>query len=152
MLFWSIAAVFIILYLISKFGLKKLQSAIDNYAILVFIILGGLLMFAVATKDPIEVFGLSIPFEMQWIASLLLAGFGAWKWYLAPLKQKVHCLDREMGEVKTSITALDKSMDGIDSRVGGVEGRLTRVELQLNDVQRNTDKILVILSKGHQPL
>lgn len=90
---------------------KWLKKFKEEYGILFFIFLFAFLTIAIISKDPINILGITIPMEMQWLGSLLISGFGAWQFYLNPLKKKVYTMDREIGEVKTSVKHIEKSVD-----------------------------------------
>ncbi len=111
-LFWTLILIFLIVYILGRFfNWKSVILAIEEkYGILFFLFLFSLAIIAIVTKDPVEFAGISIPAEMQWLGSLLLSGFGAWKFYLNPLKQKVYFMDRELGEIKSNSSSIDREM------------------------------------------
>ncbi len=109
---WAIYAAYGILFLISLFlKNKKLRKFLDDYALLTFMVGASFLIMALITNDPVTVAGYTMPTELQWLGSLLVTGFGAWKFYLNPLKQKVYTMDREIGEIKMGIEKVEKNVD-----------------------------------------
>jgi len=110
--YWLILIIFLFVYIISRIEkFKNLRKSVDDVGILVFIFLSSLLLISIITKDPLQILGIEIPMELQWLASLLISGFGAWKFYLNPLKKKVYDMDREVGEVKTSVNNVEKNVN-----------------------------------------
>ncbi len=107
--FWGLFILFIILYISSKWN-RSLANTLDEIGTLFFMVLGSLVILAIATKDPVAVAGIEIPMELQWLGSLFVTGFGTWYYYLNPLKKKVYRMDRELGEVKTGIDSLKESL------------------------------------------
>lgn len=100
-IFWIIIILFFILYLISiLFKSKELKIWLDNYGSLFFIIMGVFLIMAIVTNDPITILGITIPMELQWLGSLLVTGFGTWKFYLNPLKERVIGVENNVSSIK----------------------------------------------------
>ncbi len=110
--FWIIAVFFYILFFLTKLlKLKKYELAIENNGFVIFIFLTALIIVAIATNDPITIAGIVIPTEIQWLGSLFVSGFGAWQFYLDPLKKKVYRMDRELGEINSSVSSIKTSVD-----------------------------------------
>lgn len=117
-LFWILFLVFIIsFYLSRRLHRNRLNAFFDTYGILLVIILGSLLVVAIVTNDPVSIAGLEIPVELQWLGSLIATGFGAWKFYLNPLKNKVQSIDREVGEVKSDVSFIKNDIHLIKERL-----------------------------------
>ena len=111
---WIVYSIYGVIFLISLFVKnKKLHKFLENYSLLILIIGATLLIMALITKDPLNVAGITIPTEIQWLGSMLITGFGAWKFYLNPLKSKVYSMDREIGEVKTSVHKVESNVSMI---------------------------------------
>jgi len=116
--FWIIYALFGLLILISfLFKIKKLNKYLQEYSVLVLIIALSFLIIAIITKDPMNIAGYTIPTELQWLGSLLVTGFSAWKFYLNPLKIKVYSMDREIGEVSASVKKVENNVSMILSKL-----------------------------------
>lgn len=113
--FWIILIGFIIIYFTSKlFKIHKLSKFLDREgALLFFVLLMPIIFIAITTKDPIQFGNFEIPTELQWLGSLFASFFGAWQFYLKPLKNKVFGMDREIGEIKISVEKVEKNMDKI---------------------------------------
>ena len=92
----------------------------EDKGILVFIIAASLVLMGIITKDPVTVFGINIPTDLQWLGSLLVTGFGAWRFYLNPLKSKVYLLGREVDEIKADITNIKSDIGLIKRKLIGV--------------------------------
>ncbi|MFH1445170.1 MAG: hypothetical protein ABIF08_01675 [Nanoarchaeota archaeon] len=104
-LFWILVLMFIVVFLIGKiFKIKEIPNFYDNNGILFFLGLAALVIVAIVSRDPI--LGLNIPMELQWLGSLSVTLFGAWQFYLNPLKKRVNRMDREIGEIKSSVQAI----------------------------------------------
>lgn len=115
---WVVYSIYGVLFIISLFVKnKKLHKFLENYAFPIIIIGATLLIMALVTKDPISFAGITIPTEIQWLGSMLVTGFGAWKFYLNPLKTKVYAMDREIGEVKTSVHKVESNVSIILSKL-----------------------------------
>lgn len=110
--YWFILIIFFLVFIVSRIKrFKNLRDVVDDVGILVFIFLSSLLVISIATKDPLQFLGIEIPVELEWLVSLLISGFGVWKFYLNPLKKKVYDMDREVGEVKISVDKVEKNVD-----------------------------------------
>ena len=111
---WVVYSIYGVLFIISLFVKnKKLHKFLEDYALPIIIIGATLLIMALITKDPFNIAGITIPTEIQWLGSMLVTGFGAWKFYLNPLKSKVYAMDREIGEVKTSVHKVESNVSMI---------------------------------------
>lgn len=112
LIFWTVALAILSLHVIASMTKNEwLASRVFRFGSLFFIAFGiPLVVIAIITKDPATILGITITPEMQWLSSLLIAGFGAWKFYLDPLKKEMKCLNREMGEVKADLSALKREM------------------------------------------
>lgn len=114
LIFWIFAILLIVGDFIGSYSnSKRFKSFKEEYGILFILLLVSFVLIAIVTKDPINVAGVAIPAEIQWLGSLLISGFGAWRYYLDPLKKKVYGMDREIGEVKTSIKHIEKHIDEV---------------------------------------
>lgn len=102
------------------FKWEKARAYLEDKGMLVFIISASIITIAIITKDPLTVMGISIPTELQWLGSLIVTGFGAWRFYLNPLKEKVYSMDREVGEIKADVTNIKSDVRFIkESVIGG---------------------------------
>ena len=111
---WLVYSIYGVLFVISLFTKnKKLHKFLDEFALPVVIVGASFLIIAIVTNDPVNIAGYTIPTELQWLGSLLVTGFGAWKFYLSPLKLKVYQMDREIGEVKTSVHKVESNVSMI---------------------------------------
>ena len=126
-IFWLFVAVFLIAYVASRiFNWKKIKAYLEDKGILFFIISSAFIVMALLTKDPLTIAGISIPTELQWLGSLLIIGFGVWRFYLNPLKGKVYSMDREVGEIKADVTNIKSDVRLIKERlIGGKFRRVT---------------------------
>ena len=117
--FWIILLLFIILYSLSNVSKnKELKQFLDKIgALLFFVLLIPIILIAIITKDPISFGSFEIPTELQWLGSLFASFFGAWQFYLKPLKNKVFGMDRELGELKITIEKVEKNVDKITDKI-----------------------------------
>jgi hypothetical protein len=121
--FWIILILFILTYYISKFfKISELKNFLDKEGgVLFLVILTPLIFMVIATKDPIAFGNFQIPVELQWLGSLFAAFFGAWKFYLNPLKDKVISLENRFGQwvmkCDTEFKHLDKGIEEIKSKL-----------------------------------
>jgi len=128
-IFWLILLLFFLAYGLSKLlKIREIESLINENAALVFIILGVIIFMAIITKDPVTILGLNIPTEIQWLGSLFVFGFGAWQFYLRPLKSKVYELDREIGEVKVSVAELKDNFKIMDNKINLLVNKMLKDE------------------------
>ncbi|MFH1916080.1 MAG: hypothetical protein ABIJ21_02345 [Nanoarchaeota archaeon] len=111
-LFWILTIGFVLIYFLAKtFKKKKVLNYLNDKATLFIIAIGiPLIIVAIATNDPITILGINIPVEMQWVGSLLFAGFGMWKFYLNPMKTDFRKLDREVGELTSKTNMIEKDL------------------------------------------
>ncbi|GEM_PF-2376805 len=127
-LFWISAILFWGAYILAgKLNWTKVKQKLDEYGMLFTIWLTSLVIIAIVTKDPLELLGMPIPAEMQWLGSMVLAGFGAWRLYLNPLQLKVYNMDRELGEVKTRVTKLEVDMIRVDRYFEKIEAKIEKM-------------------------
>lgn len=73
--------------------------------------------FALATHDPIEEFLTTIPAFWQFLLTALGGAFAIWRVYLNPLKTKVYTMDRELGEVKATVTRIAHDIERLEHNV-----------------------------------
>lgn len=120
--FWVFFFIIFGVYSIARgFDWIRSQQWYDRYGILLAMLLLVLAIMAIVTRDPIP-FLEAIPMEYQWFASLLAAGFGTWKLYLNPLKMKVYGMDRELGEVKSTVRKVDRDVGMLVQHILGKKG------------------------------
>lgn len=106
-IFWVAFILFLLLSLFSKYSdNKKISGLLDRYGMLFFIILGSFAVIAIITKDPISFGTIPVPAEVQWLITIIAAGFGAWKYYLNPLKERVIATEKEVSAIKSDIASL----------------------------------------------
>jgi len=116
--YWLLGVIFFGAYITSwLFKMRSLKHFLDEKGVLIFIVLASLAFISIATNDPVTIAGVTIPTELQWFGSLLLTGFGSWKFYLNPLKNKVFSMDREIGEVKESVKNLETNMTTLTNHI-----------------------------------
>lgn len=128
--FWIIAITFGVIYLGTKWlRLDKAHNLAERYGIHVTIVMWCFLIVAIATRDPIEIFGITLPMEMQWVGSLLSAAFALWQFYLKELKLKVYELDKDLASVKS----------GMNEKFSGVESQM---KLMREDILLIKNKLL----------
>ena len=121
--FWILCSIFFIVYLSSRWlGFQKIVHHLEEHAGLFFIFMGVLLIMAFITHDPIAILGIELPPQVQWLGSLVIFGLSSWQFYLRPLKLQVYTMDRELGEVKVGVNALDKDV----CRISHDFGRLSK--------------------------
>ncbi|MFH0927655.1 MAG: hypothetical protein V1822_03685 [Candidatus Micrarchaeota archaeon] len=112
LLFWVYFCAFLLLYFYSEYAKNgRSKHLFDRYSYFFLAIFAVLLAMAILTDDPVELFGISVPVEMQWLASLIVFAFLAWHFYLNPLKIKVYGMDKELGEVRASLGHIEKSTE-----------------------------------------
>lgn len=117
-IFWLLTIIFFIIYFSGiVFKWKLVKSITDEFGILFFMGLASLLIVAIAKGDPLTIAGIIIPTEFQWLGSLFVTWFGAWKFYFNPLKIKVYSMDREIGEVRGEIKGVRGEISSIKSDV-----------------------------------
>ncbi|MBS3133244.1 hypothetical protein J4470_03910 [Candidatus Woesearchaeota archaeon] len=116
--FWILLFLFSLIYLlVSLFNFKGGLKFLNENGGLFFIFLGALVVISIVTNDPVTVAGITIPTELQWFGSLILTGFGSWKFYLNPLKNKVFAMDRELGEVKQGVQHLEINVNTLTTHI-----------------------------------
>jgi len=107
-IFWLLllgALIFII------FNYKKIKAGkYQNGFTVIWIVGTVLILMAILTNDPFFQF-IGLPKEYEWLAGLLTSAFTGWLTYLRPLKNKVNDMNREVGEIKTNVQNINKSMD-----------------------------------------
>ncbi len=110
-IFWGIAiAILCIDYSSTYLKWKKVRSYVERYGLLGSFLLFSLAIMAIITKDPVMLGEYFIPAEFQWLGSLGLSYFVAWKYYFNPLKLKVYHMDREIGEIRSQMSHLTTDM------------------------------------------
>ena len=57
---------------------------------------------------------MEISTELQWLASLLTFGFGSWKFYLNPLKERVIETEKE---IKVEIKYMNKTLEEFKNKL-----------------------------------
>jgi len=151
-IFWYSFLVFIVLYGMGRiFKIKRVNNAVEEYAMPFFMALFSLAIMAIATNDPITILGMELPLELQWLGSLLTAGFGTWQFYLRPLKEKLYAMDRELGEVRTDVKRIDKlecRMDRIENRMNLCDDKLQSFEFKMNSVEKEVHLVLKAVQKN----
>lgn len=119
------------LSLLSK---KNANNIYDKLSVFFMVVMVFFLVFALYTNDPIEELITTIPAFWQFVITALGGAFAIWKVYLNPLKQKVYEMNRELGEVKTTVIRIE----------GELKGELRRVESELkagiHDLKINIQK------------
>ena len=93
------------------FYMSKKDARFETFANFFVVLMLFFLAFALATKDPIEKLLTTIPAFWQFVLTALGGTFTIWQVYLNPLKIKVYSMDREIGEIKTSVTKVEKEVD-----------------------------------------
>ena len=110
--YWVLTILLVVAYLLGLlFNKEKTKDLVEKYAILLILFVGSFLIVAIVTKDPISFGSYEIPTEFQWIGSLFVSFFSVWQFYLKPLKNKLFGLDREIGEVKTSVKKVESDVN-----------------------------------------
>ncbi len=107
-LYWVTFFITVIFYIIYR---RKRKEIFSNLSMFFGILMMFFLLFALATKDPIDELVTTIPVFWQFMLTALTGAGAIWKLYLAPLKIKVYGIDREVGELKTSINKVEKNVD-----------------------------------------
>lgn len=106
-IFWVLMALFAAVYFLAKWKKQGLARRIEQeYGSLFFILAASFLIIAIVTNDPVTVAGIAIPTEIQWLASLLVTGFGSWKFYLNPLKERVIRTEIEASSIKADVSTI----------------------------------------------
>ena len=73
------------------------------------------LIIAITTKDPIfQTIG--IPQGYEWAVGLFVSGFGLWKYYLSPLKERVIETEKDMKVVKNDIFYIKQTTDKLEKK------------------------------------
>lgn len=113
----------LVLSLVFYFLFRKYKKKIyENLGIFFIPLMIFFLVFALYTKDPIEELLTAIPAFWQFVTVALGGAFAIWKVYLNPLKDKVYGLDRELGEVKTTVNRVEIEMrDGFNQLEKNIE-------------------------------
>ncbi len=136
-LFWCVLATIMLLFTLDKM-LKKEQFS----DIISFLVVLQLILFFLATDDPILPLSWGVDPWWELAVEGTLAGFALWKAYLNPMKKKVYDLDREVGEIKATMTVqythLDKKMDTL----------ALDLNKKFDDLSKKYDKLLEIYLKG----
>ncbi len=113
LIYWIIIFTFSLIYLVSK-EYKQFNQKLKKNAFLIFIISLPFLILAILTNDPISILGMEISTELQWLASLLTFGFGSWKFYLNPLKERVIETEKE---IKVEIKYMNKTLEEFKNKL-----------------------------------
>ena len=112
-IFWTVILTFLLVYAVASVGRKKaLKERLDKDGFLVFIFMIPFLIMAILTNDPMTLFGIDIPVQLQWLGSLLITLFGSWKFYLKDLKEKVYSMDKELEGVKKTVELIKDHLLG----------------------------------------
>ena len=125
-LYWILVFCFLLLYLLSSFikNLKTVYTLLDDNAIYFVIVGASLLIVAIASNDPVTIAGITLPMEVQWFASLLVLGFGTWKVYFSPLKERVIHTEKEIAAINVHITpipALERRIMQLETDVASIK-------------------------------
>ncbi|MBS3142698.1 hypothetical protein J4464_04915 [Candidatus Woesearchaeota archaeon] len=128
-IFWIGILALSLTWFVAKFlPMKRVRDHLDREGFFYYMVLGCFLIMAILTNDPVSFLGIEIPWQMQWLVSLL-AMFGiAWQFYLKPLKENVHRIDKDVVEVRMNVGGLEKGVNKIEQRFGNMEFRVNRLE------------------------
>jgi len=116
-IYWSFLIVFFALIFIGKLFRINALSSLIKHSDLVLIISLPFLIVAIATNDPIEILGIELSKDLQWLGSLLVAGFGSWQFYLRPLKERVITTEKDVHAVKTDINSIKEDISIIKQKL-----------------------------------
>ncbi len=107
-IFWIITLVVVVLVV------RK-----EHNEFLGFLVILQLMFFilAIATKDPILPSSWNIDPYWEMTVEGIVASFTIWRTYLNPLKKKVYGMDREIGEIKTSMSNVEHNVDRITDKI-----------------------------------
>ncbi|MBI2146968.1 hypothetical protein HYU19_00645 [Candidatus Woesearchaeota archaeon] len=115
--------VYLVLYFISLgcallfYYISKKKEKMYGFSVFFMVLMIFFLVFALATDDPIDELVTTIPAFWQFVLTGLGGAFTIWKVYLNPLKTKVYGMDREIGEVKTSVGRMESEMKSAFQRL-----------------------------------
>lgn len=118
-IYWGLLILFIIFNIISALSKNKgLNEFISKHGALLFIvILTPILLIGIITKDPISFGTYQIPTEIQWLGSLFASFFGAWQFYLKPLKERVIKTETEVSSMKSDIGSIKHDTNLIKDKI-----------------------------------
>lgn len=115
-IFWIIIIIIGILILVDKFILKgkSMFSEIINFLVVLQIVF---FILAITTNDPLlpPSFGVDPWWELT--IEGIIVSFTVWKTYLNPLKRKVYSMDREIGEVKSTVSSIKSDISLIKEKI-----------------------------------
>lgn len=110
-IFWIIVSIFFIIYSVGRyFKIEAIQKCTEEYGSLLFIISLSFVVIAIVTKNPISLLGIEFPMQLQWLVSLIVSAFGAWQFYLNPLKERVITTEKDVSSIKTDICSIKSNM------------------------------------------
>ena len=130
-LFWCILIIAGILFAVDRAQKKARFEDFVSFLVVLQLIL---FFLAIATNDPI--LPLSWGVDPWWELTIegTLAGFALWKAYLNPMKKKVYALDREVGEIKATMTVQYSELN-------------KRLDTLTVDISKKHDKLLDMIEK-----
>ena len=106
-IFWSSSAIAFICYLINRRMKKEFLSDISGllgvYSFLSFFI-------AIITNDPVFQ-AIGLPLGYEWIAGLGLVGFGGWRFYLKPLKERVIGCEKDIARIYVKLDNIKETFN-----------------------------------------
>ena len=117
-IFWAIFIIFYILYSLAViFKWNNLKLGIEENGIILIIGLISVVFIAIATNDPISFGTFQVPVELQWLGSLFASFFGAWQFYLKPLKERVIKTENDVTSIKTDVTHIKGDTELIKQKI-----------------------------------
>ncbi len=109
-LFWIGLLFFFAIHILTKIFKWKIEPFLDKYSLLYFIVLSAFAFIAIVTKDPISFGTIIVPTEIQWLITLIATGFGLWKYYLNPLKERVIKIEKEVFVTQADINSMKQDI------------------------------------------
>ncbi|MBI3050926.1 hypothetical protein HYY74_00530 [Candidatus Woesearchaeota archaeon] len=138
--FWAIAAglavLFLASYLLNK---QKFRASLENNGGFFVMIAGVFLAMALISKDPVTFLGIEMSVELQWFASLMMFGFGAWQFYLNPLEKRLARLERNfanfVGVATTNFGHISKDFERVNKEFELINKEFERVNKGIDDIK-----------------
>ena len=116
--FWIIFFIFYGVYILALiFKWNQIKEQIEENGMLLIIGLIAVVVIAIATNDPITFGNFVIPTELQWLGSLFASFFGAWQFYLKPLKNRVIKTEVDVSSMKTDIGSIKHDTNLIKDKI-----------------------------------
>ncbi|OGI15519.1 hypothetical protein A3K63_01735 [Candidatus Micrarchaeota archaeon RBG_16_49_10] len=114
LIFWVLMIGLALALTLTRHLNKPFHKWLNDKSLLVLLIAGVFLIFAVETNDPITILGITVSNEIQWLGSFILYSAGLWKWFLDPFRD-------DLSDVKSVVKVLDERTTTIKENVKSID-------------------------------